>query len=636
MFRFENPNYLYGLLIILLFVMLYLLFYFLGRRKLAKYGDRSLLLKLMPENSPTMKHIKFSILMLALACFIFATANPQIGSTLEKGTRKGVDIMICMDVSNSMLAEDIRPNRLEASKMAMSHFVEKLKGDRIGLVVFAGKAFVQLPITSDYAAAKMFINNVNTGIIREQGTDIGTALDLATVSMLSEQDDEKSATILNKLNSKVIVVISDGEDHFQEATQLASEINKLGIVIHTIGIGSTRGEPIPVPGRSGNLNYKKDQDGNTVMTRLNEQTLRDIATAGKGVYIHANNANMGFDLILEEIDKMFKSDLQEVTFARYENRYQVPLLIGVILLVIESLLFVVKPRWIKWFSVKENKFSMKNLLILMIFLGAAMTANAQTKQELQSIRKGNNLFKEAEKSRKIAEQYEADEKNLSSRKATEELAKAEENYKKAEVEYRKSMETTKGYDKAHYNLGNTLYRRGNYDDAAKAFDYVAKMESADKDLRAKSYHNLGNTLLYQKKYKESMEAYKNALKLNPSDMDTKYNYEYAKQMLRKQEEQQQQNQQNQDNKDQQQNQQQNQPQQQDQQQDKDGKSNPQDQKGNQKEDPKQQQQQAADRQKQDQDKRQLDALQQNERKTKEKVDQQEMRQGKSVPQEKDW
>ena len=356
MLRFENTSYLYGLLIILFFIMLYVLFHFLNKRKMAAYGDISLLLKLMPEHSPVMKHLKFSILMLALCCFIFAMANPQIGSTLEKGTRKGVDIMICMDVSNSMLAEDMKPNRLEASKMAMSRFIDKLKGDRIGIVIFAGKSFVQLPITSDYAAAKMFINNLSTDLIREQGTDIAAALDLAAFSMMPEQTDEQTASLLKSLNSKVIIVVSDGEDHFQEATQLAAEINsRYGIVIHTIGIGSTRGEPIPEKSRSGGVNYKKDREGNTVMTRLNEQALRDIATTGKGVYVHAGNANMGFELILEEIDKMFKADLQEITFARYENRYQIPLFLGILLLVIEALFFVVKPRWIRWFSVGENE-----------------------------------------------------------------------------------------------------------------------------------------------------------------------------------------------------------------------------------------------------------------------------------------
>ena len=636
MFRFENTNYLYGLLVILFFIVLYVLFYFSNKRKMAKYGDLSLLSKLMPEHSAVMKHLKFSILMLALCCFIFAMANPQVGSTLEKGTRKGVDIMICMDVSNSMLAEDISPNRLGASKMAMSRFIDKLKGDRIGIVAFAGKSFVQLPITSDYAAAKMFINNLSTDIIREQGTDIASALDLAASSMLPEQNDDKTASLLKNLTSKVIVVVSDGEDHFQEATQLAEEVNKLGIVVHTIGIGSTRGEPIPIKDRTGRVNFKKDSEGNTVMTRLNEQALREIAAAGKGVYVHAGNANMGFDIILEEIDKMFKADLEEITFARYENRYQIPLLLGVILLMTEALFFAVKPRWVKWFRVKENSMSVKTVSVFILFLGIATGVNAQTKEELKSIRQANELYRQAETSRKAAEEYEKEGLNLSSRKAAEERGKAEENYKKAEVDYRKAMEVTKGYEKAHYNLGNTLYRQGNFEEAAKAFEYVAKQESANKDLRAKSYHNLGNTLLQQKKYKESMEAYKNSMKLNPSDMDTKYNYEYARKMLRKEEEQQQQNQQNQQNKD---NQNQQQQQQQQNQQNRDNQNNQQQQQQQQQQqnsEQKKQQQQSAEQRQQNQDKRQLDALQQNERKTKEKVDQKEMIQGKNVPQEKDW
>ena len=344
MFRFENEIYLYGLLIIPFLVAGYIFIYFASKRKWRQFGDESLIHKLMPNHSFPMKTVKFSLLMAALVCFIFALANPQVGSTLEKGMRKGVDIMIALDISNSMLAEDIKPNRLEASKMALSRFIDQLKGDRIGLVVFAGKSFVQLPITSDYAAAKMFVNYVHPKLMNEQGTDIAAAIDLAAVSMLPEtKSGNADLNKLAQLTSKVILVVSDGEDHFPEAVDVAAQVRKLGITIHTIGIGDLRGVPIP-DGRGGN-SYKKDLEGNTVITRLNEDVLKEIAAVGGGVYVHASNANMGFETILDKINSMNKVDLKEITFSRYESKFQYPLLLGLFFLLLEVLWFSVKSRW---------------------------------------------------------------------------------------------------------------------------------------------------------------------------------------------------------------------------------------------------------------------------------------------------
>lgn len=632
MFRFENENYLYGLLVIGILIILYVILNIRDKKRLSRYGEPGILLKLMPSRSKSMKNLKFSLLMASLAFFIVALANPQVGSSLEKGTRKGVDIMVCMDVSNSMLAEDIQPNRLEASKMAMSNFVDRLQGDRIGLVVFAGTSFVQLPITSDYAAAKMFINSVNTGMINVQGTDIASALDLAAISMLPEKTEENNPT-LSDLTSKVIIVVSDGEDHFQEATQMASKINKKGILVHTIGIGSSRGEPIPIRNRNGTVTYKKDKDGNTVMTRLNETSLRDIASAGKGVYVHANNANMGFEAITDEINKMYKSDIEEVTFSRYESRFQIPLAIGLILLVIESFLFSVKPKWIKRLMDNTN-VSAKISLFILLFLAGGYNLEAQTNNELKAIRQGNKEFNEAEKLRKDAMHLIESGKQLDQGEAQNKLKEASSKYQQAEVDYRKSMETNRNYDKGNYNLGASLYRQEKYEDAAGIFRNIAENESIDPKLRSQSYHNLGNSLMKQEKYLESIEAYKQALKLKPSDMDTKYNLEYARKKLI-----QQQNQQNQDN--QQQEQKNQNGQQRDQEQsEKDGQNdrNQQPSRPQPQDSPDQQQQDkdAAGQQQRNSDKRQLDALQQNERKTQEKIQRREMQSGKKVKQDKDW
>jgi Ca-activated chloride channel family protein len=342
MFRFENENYLYGLIVIPFFILGYIFLYYTAKKSWRQFGDESLLIRLMPLRSFYMQTAKFSILMVALACFILALANPQVGSTLQKGTRKGVDIMIAMDISNSMLAEDIQPNRLEASKIALSRFIDQLKGDRVGLVVFAGKSFVQLPITSDYAAAKMFVNYVHPKLINEQGTDIASAIDLAAVSMMPETKDGNSdLSKIAQLNSKVILVVSDGEDHFPEAVEMAAQARKLGITIHAIGIGDVRGVPIP----EGKTGFKKDLEGNTVITRLNEDVLKEIAAVGGGTYVHASNANMGFETILDKINNMNKVDLKEVTFSQYESKYQYPLALGLLFLLLASLWFSVKPKW---------------------------------------------------------------------------------------------------------------------------------------------------------------------------------------------------------------------------------------------------------------------------------------------------
>lgn len=650
MFRFENEHYLWGLFVIPIFILIYVFIRIKTKKKLAGYGDMALIRQLMPSYSPAAKTFKFSLLMAALACFIIALANPQVGSSLEKGMRKGVDIMVCMDVSNSMLAEDIKPNRLEASKMAMSNFIDKLKGDRVGLIVFAGKSFIQLPITSDYAAAKMFINNVSTSMINTQGTDIAGALDMAAGALLPKESGNDANTI-NNLTSKVIVVVSDGEDHFDEAAKMAERLKERDIITHAIGIGSTRGEPIPVR-RGATVDYKKDAEGNTVITRLNEPALKSIAENGGGIYVHANNANMGFESILDAINKMFKSDVQEITFANYDNRYQIPLIMGLILLIIELLLFGIKPRWLSWFKEKQGVKSIPVIFFLITISLFTTDLSAQTKEELSAIREGNRLFNSAEKLRNEAMEMQHEGGELNTITATEKMKEAAKIYKDAEIQYRKAMETTKNYDKANYNLGTSLYRQEEYDAAADAFKQVAEQESSNDKLRAKAYHNMGNSYLKNEKYQESIDAYKNSLKLNPSDMDTKYNLEYAKKkLIQQQQQQQQQNQdQNQQNKDQQQQQNQQQQQQnkdqnqdqnkgqqgeqqQNQQQDQQGEGDQQKQ-DNQK---KEQQESAADRQKKEMDKRQLDALQQNERRTQEKLQKEEERRtGRPVKQEKDW
>lgn len=638
MFRFENGLYLYALIIIPLMIAGYWFLCYLNQKKWNQFGESRLINKLMPERSTTMQHLKFGVLMLALSCFIIALANPQIGSSLEKGKKKGVDIMICMDVSNSMMAQDFQPNRLAASKMALSRFIDQLNGDRIGLVIFAGKSFVQLPITSDYAAAKMFINYVDPSMINTQGTDIASAIDLAAVSMIPEDKTGKpDLSKISKLNSKVIVVVSDGEDHFTEAVEVAQQVKKMGVVIHTIGMGSTKGEPIPTKDKYGNINYKKDAEGNTVITRLNEAILKEIAQAGGGVYVHASNANMGFEAIAEKIDNMFKSDQKEVTFSKYDSKYQIPLLFGLFFLILEALLFAVRPKWRNIFTQFQQRFVMKKTLLLipLLFL-ITSSLKAQTLEEIASLRKGNSEYAQAEKIREEALQLFNKGGEVNQRLAKDKLKTAAQLYQKAEINFRKSMATTPNYSQALYNLANTLYRQEKYEEAGELYQSIAENNKNDKKIRSKSYHNSGNSLLKQEKYKESIDAYKNALKIEPNDKDTKYNLEYAKQkMIKQQQQQQQQQDQKQDQKqDQQQDQKQDQKQQGQEKQDKQQQQQQQQQK-DQKESKEQKQAKEQEKEKAKEDKRQLDALQQNEKNTQEKIQRQQEK-GKNTKQEKDW
>ena len=243
MFRFEYNFVLYALLIIPILIGFYIFLQYRKRKNLASFGELRLIKLLMSDFSPKMQHLKFTLLMLALTLLIFAIANPQTGSSLEKGKRKGVDIMLCVDVSNSMLAEDMKPNRMEAAKMGISRFIDQLKGDRIGVVVFAGNAFVQLPITSDYAAAKMFVNHINTGLINEQGTDIAAALDLAAVSMLPDDPANLDKNRLSSLPLKLFYSFLTVKTIFKKRLTLHKN-KRTRHYVHTIGIGSPRGEPI--------------------------------------------------------------------------------------------------------------------------------------------------------------------------------------------------------------------------------------------------------------------------------------------------------------------------------------------------------------------------------------------------------
>ena len=327
MIRFAHTEYFYLLLLLPVFIIIYLAWNSWRKKALKRFGDTKVIQVLMPRYSGSKPMLKFTILIIAFIFFVVGIADPQVGSKLEKVKREGIDLFLVLDVSNSMLAEDIKPNRLDRAKMAISRLVDKLQGDRIGIVVFAGHAYKQLPLTTDYSAAKLFLSAVDTKIIPTQGTAIGEAINMAVSSF----DDSK--------HNKAIVIITDGENHEDDAVGAAKAAAENGIKVFTIGMGLPEGAPIPLYDRNGNkLGYKKDKQGKTVITKLDEDMLRKIAAAGDGSYVRANNATTGLSKVLEDINQIQKEEIETRQFTDYEDRFQVFLAMALILLLTELLI----------------------------------------------------------------------------------------------------------------------------------------------------------------------------------------------------------------------------------------------------------------------------------------------------------
>jgi Ca-activated chloride channel homolog len=332
MLRLAHPFMLYLLLAIPVFVALYAVAQHSKRKAFTAFGEWELLLKLMPDYSGSRGLIKLILLMVAWALIVIGLADPQTGSKLEKIKRKGIELVFALDVSNSMLAQDIAPNRLERAKQAINRLLDNLENDRVGLVVFAGKSYVQMPITTDYSAAKLFLSDINPGMIPTQGTAIGDAI-------------ETSASCFSKSKqSKAIILISDGENFEDDAIEAAQSAASSGIRIYTIGMGLPDGAPIPIFNSGVQIGYKKDRQGNTVISRINDELLKDIATAGKGVYLRANNSQAGVKEVFDQINSLEKVEYDSKIFSDYEDRYQFFILAGLLLLMLELLISDKKSR----------------------------------------------------------------------------------------------------------------------------------------------------------------------------------------------------------------------------------------------------------------------------------------------------
>lgn len=321
MINFAQAQYLFLLLLIPFFFLIQALVLRLRRRRIRKFGDEKLVAQLMPSYAKAKVWVRLTLFSLGFFFFVIGLSRPQIGAKLKEHETKGAEIMIALDVSNSMLAEDYSPNRLERAKLAISRLVDKLRDDRIGLIVFAGNSFVQLPITTDYVSAKMFMNSISTESVPVQGTAIGEAINTAMRSFSSQSE-----------KSRAIIVITDGENHEDDPVAAAKQAAEMGVRVFAIGVGSPEGKPIPMDGE-----LLKDKDGNIVVTRLDEKVLQEVAQAGNGVYVRAGNSEFGLNPIIEDIRRMEDEKYSSIVFEEYDEQFMYFLAIALFFFVIEML-----------------------------------------------------------------------------------------------------------------------------------------------------------------------------------------------------------------------------------------------------------------------------------------------------------
>jgi Ca-activated chloride channel family protein len=345
MFRFANIEMLWWLIAIPVFVIAYIVMTKRKERQLKAFGDPELMAQLMPDASKSRPIWKFSLLLIALVLLIVAAARPQFGQKEKTVKRQGIEVMVALDISNSMLAEDVAPNRLDRAKQMLSKMIDNMVDDKVGLVVFAGEAFTQLPITCDYVSAKMFLNTITPNLIQTQGTAIGTALQTAITSFGSTDSEA----------GRAIILITDGENHEDDAIAAAKKAHELGIKVFVIGIGKPEGAPIPKPGTN---DYFKDRQGHVVVSKLNEEMCQQVAQAGSGVYVRCDNTNTAMRALQQELDHIATSELESTVYADYNEQYQSFALIALFLLIIEFFIMSRKNHRLKQMDLfKENSNS---------------------------------------------------------------------------------------------------------------------------------------------------------------------------------------------------------------------------------------------------------------------------------------
>jgi Ca-activated chloride channel family protein len=493
MFRFANPDYLWLLLLIAAIALMGMSMTFRQMKRRRSLVDDSFFKYLVPDYSKPRKVWKFCLRLAALMFVIIALARPQAGMKIATEKREGIQTIIALDISNSMLAEDVAPSRLEKSKLLIEHLVDRFDNDRIGLIVFAGESFVQLPVTQDYVSAKMFLHDVTPSLIESQGTDIGGALRLAVHSFSQ-----------NVHSGRAVIVITDGEDHEGRAEEMAKAAQKEGVNVFILGVGTTKGAPIPL--QDGG--YMEDNDGHTVLTKLNEQMCKDIASAGKGVYIHVDNATTAEMQLDKALSRLQDGDFGTTSYTDYDEQYQTFVLLAVLMLIIDALIMPLrsKRRW--WTNLKmmnrKNVQTVKAVLLIMVLSMSSAMVQAQTDRGL--IRQGNRAYRSG-------------------------------SYAEAETAYRKAVDKNPDNPQAHYDLGCSLLKQNNDKAADAEFQKSAKLFK-DPLRGSQAHYNMGIIDQKNQNYKDAIKHYEDALKLNPKDEDARYNLELCKKLLKQQQQQQ--------------------------------------------------------------------------------------------------
>ena len=479
MLKFQHIEFLLLLAAIPLMVVFYFLLIKWKKNATKKIGDPSLVNQLIQNFSSTKFAIKFVLILLAFSLCAFAAADLVKPEGNQKINRKGIDVMIALDVSKSMLAEDIKPNRLERAKQLVSKIIDKLSDDKVGIVVFAGRAYLQMPLTTDHSAAKMYLSSASTDNVPTQGTVISQALKMSYAAFNTKEKKYRA-----------IILISDGEDHDEDAIKVTKSLTEEGVMVNTVGIGSPQGAPIM---DNETKEYKKDENGNTVISKLNEEELKSIAQNGNGIYQLFSSADEVANNVNNKLMTIGQTTLTDSSFAVYKNYFWHFLLAAFIILLIEF--FLPEKRTI----IDGGK---KILPVIFLVLVSNISFSQSIKKE---IIKGNEAYKKKQ-------------------------------YNEAAGAYEKALKRSPENATAFYNLGNALYKTNKPDDALKSYDNTTKVAPAN-DMKQKAYYNGGVVLQSQKKLPECIKAYKNALKLDPNDEDARQNLERAMQQLKQQQKQ---------------------------------------------------------------------------------------------------
>jgi len=486
MFRLQHTEYLIVLAVIPLMILLFFIVLFWKKKTIKKIGDPILVKEMIKSHSPQKFALKFVLVVLAFGLTVLALVNPRSSEGMDKVNRTGVDIMIALDVSKSMLAQDIKPTRLERAKQAISKLIDKLDNDRVGIVVFAGRAYLQMPLTGDHAAAKMYLSSASTEVVPTQGTVISDALKLCGASFNAKEKKYKT-----------IILISDGEDHDEGSLAVAGQMAEEGIIINTVGVGSPQGTTIMDETTN---EPKKDNSGNLVITKLNEEELMKIAEKANGDYQLFTNTDEVVSKLDAQVKNMDRRTITEDSLVNYKNFFPYFLAAALILLLIE--MFVSERRAIgqrraAFSTSKLGNGKMATLFFIALLLSPGFSF-AQNEKAL--IKKGNQAYEKQE-------------------------------FENAINSYQKATEKNPANPAAQFNLGNALYKNKKTDEAVKAYENTLANFNSKED-KSKAFYNKGVVLQNNKKLPECIEAYKNALKLNPVDEDARQNLQKALQQLK--------------------------------------------------------------------------------------------------------